>query len=85
MIEEIPDVTPSNSTTSAQPAVHGEGILYTPPVETHLLRSELIRQTFKIQVMQPARRRGENQRYPVVYVTDANWVFDMFKSISYLM
>ena len=78
-------MTPGNSTTSAQPVVHGEGLLYTPPIETHLLRSELIRQTFKIQVMQPARRGGENRRYPVVYVTDANWVFDMFKSISYLM
>jgi predicted alpha/beta superfamily hydrolase len=67
------------------PVVTGENLLHIPAVETHLIRSKYAQQTFKIQVMQPARRKGDTRRYPVVYVTDGNWVFDMFKSISYLL
>lgn len=63
----------------------GENVFHVPPVETHLIRSVNVAQTFKIQVMRPARRRNDSRRYPVVYVTDGNWVFDMFKSISYLL
>lgn len=68
-----------------QPVARGEHVLHVPPIQTHFLRSEHVKQTYKIQVMQPARRIHEAQRYPVVYVTDGNWVFDMFKSISYLL
>lgn len=68
-----------------QAIVTGDNVLQVPLVETHLIRSKDVQQTFKIQVMQPARRRGDTRRYPVVYVTDGNWVFDMFKSISYLL
>lgn len=60
-------------------------VLHVPPVETHLIRSKHVDQTFKIQVMQPARPRGDTRRYPVVYATDGNWTFDMFKAISYLL
>lgn len=68
-----------------QATLQGNDLLSIPPIQEHLLRSEQVRQTFRIQVMQPARRRGDQCRYPVVYVTDGNWVFDMFKSISYLL
>ena len=62
-----------------------EELLYIPPVETHLIDSKHVAQTFKVQVMQPARKKGEKRRFPVVYATDGNWTFDMFKSISYLL
>lgn len=62
-----------------------EGLSYYPPVTTHLVQSRFVAQTFKIQVMQPARRRGESTRFPVVYATDGNWAFDMLKGISYVL
>jgi uncharacterized protein len=55
---------------------------YHLPADTHLLSSAHVAQTFKIQVAQPARRRGEKTRFPVVYATDGNRVFEMFKGIS---
>ena len=58
---------------------------YFPAVETHLIRSKHVPQSFRIQVMQPPRQRGEIRRYPVIYVTDGNAVFDMFKGISWVM
>ena len=42
-------------------------------------------QTFRVQVMQPARTQGERVRFPVVYATDANLAFDMLKGISHLI
>src|SRR5262245_11631579 len=53
-----------------------------PPIATHLIPSRHVDQTFKVQVMQPAQRRGEETRFPVVYATDGNWSFDMLKGIS---
>jgi uncharacterized protein len=54
-----------------------------PAVETHLIRSRYVAQTFKVQVMQPAQRRSERTRFPVIYVTDGNLAFDVLKGISY--
>ncbi len=62
-----------------------EGQWYYPPVKTHLIRSKHVAQTFKIQVALPPRRRGDTAPLPVVYVTDANEVFDLFKEHSRLM
>jgi uncharacterized protein len=56
---------------------------FVPPVETHLLRSRHVAQSFKIQVMQPLQRRGELRRFPVVYGTDGNFAFDVLKGISH--
>lgn len=87
-VNELSDLTeritvmPGNS---FNPTLQGDDLLSIPPIQEHLLRSERVRQTFRVQVMQPASRAGDQRRYPVVYVTDANWVFDMFKSISYLL
>lgn len=58
---------------------------YYPCVDTHLLESRHVQQTFKIQVMQPARRRGDATRHPVIYVTDGNIAFDVLKGISQSM
>jgi predicted alpha/beta superfamily hydrolase len=71
--------------TSTHPHESGEPLWYFPPVETHLIRSEYVAQTFKVEVMQPARRRGESTRFPVVYATDGNWSFDMLKGISHIL
>jgi predicted alpha/beta superfamily hydrolase len=56
-----------------------------PPVETHVITSRYIAQTFRVQVMQPGRKRGTRPRTPAVYFGDANWQFEMFKQISYLI
>jgi len=56
-----------------------------PSIDTHLIKSKHVEQTFRIQVMQPGRHDGEQKQLPVVYATDGNWTFDMFKSISYLL
>lgn len=56
-----------------------------PPVATHLIGSRYVRQTFKIEVMRPARRPGEVAKFPVVYATDGNLTFGMFRGISHLM
>lgn len=66
-------------------AIDPQDVLRFPPVETHLLRSKHVAQTYKIQVMQPGRKDGDTRRYPVVYITDGNFVFDMFKDLSYLL
>jgi len=65
--------------------VQGQDWLFYPAVESHLVRSSHVAQTFKIQVMQPVRRRGETTRFPVVYATDGNLAFDVLKGISYAM
>ncbi len=67
------------------PVTAGKDLVAFPPIETHLIRSKHVRQTFKIQVMRPGRKRGSTTRYPVVYATDGNWTFDMFKSLAYLL
>ena len=53
-----------------------------PPVETHLISSTHAARAFKVQVMQPARKKEEATRFPVVYATDGNLAFEMFKGIS---
>ena len=58
---------------------------YYPPVETHLIPSRHVAQTFKVQVMQPIQQRGETSRFPVVYATDGNLTFDMLKGISHIL
>jgi len=56
-----------------------------PPVDTHFVQSKHVRQTFKIQVMQPPQPRLDTQRFPVVYATDGNFTFDLFKGICWPM
>ena len=58
------------------------GKTHVPLIETHLIRSEHVAQTFKIEVMQPVQQRGEATRFPVVYVTDGNLAFDVLKGIA---
>lgn len=59
-----------------------ETILY-PSVETHLLVSRHVDQTFKVQVMLPPHRQGELLRMPVLYMTDGNSMFEAVRAASY--
>lgn len=56
---------------------------YFPRVESHLLTSKYVAQTFKVQVMQPMRERDAEQPVPVIYATDGNLAFDVLKGIAY--
>jgi uncharacterized protein len=71
-----------SGTAAAENGSH-DGWEYFRPVQTHLIRSKYVKQTFKVQVMDPARKRGERVRFPVVYATDGNLAFDALKGISY--
>jgi uncharacterized protein len=71
------------STESSQRAY--EGGKYFPAIETHVISSKYVAQSFKIQVMRPPQKRGETRRYPVVYATDGNCVFGIFNGISWLL
>jgi uncharacterized protein len=61
------------------------GQTYFPLGDTHFIRSNHVRQTYKVQVMLPMQRRGETRRFPVVYTTDGNAIFDVFRGLSWLM
>jgi uncharacterized protein len=67
------------------PVDAAQAMQYFPVVETHMLRSTHVSQTFQIQVMRPPQTRGKTRRAPVVYITDGNAAFDMCKGISWLM
>ncbi|WP_116808516.1 alpha/beta hydrolase [Steroidobacter cummioxidans] len=56
-----------------------------PSVESHLIRSRHVAQTFKVQVMLPGQKRSETARFPVIYATDGNMTFDMLKGISHIL
>jgi hypothetical protein len=73
------------SSAKSAPAIMEEGCEYFPPIEVHEVRSRFVAQTFRILVMRPSRRKGEDSRYPVVYTTDGNSTFDALKGISYSM
>jgi predicted alpha/beta superfamily hydrolase len=72
--------------TSRMPQTRSrEPLITVPPSETHLIRSKYVHQTFKIQIMHPARKQGDTRRFPVVYATDGNKTFEMFRAISHLL
>lgn len=58
---------------------------YVPPVSTHLIESPSVGQVFQIQVMQPLMKYGSDERFPVLYLTDANLSFDFAKGISHCL
>lgn len=59
--------------------------MYFPSIEAHLMPSRHVDQTFRIQVMRPFQDRNESRRFPVVYLTDGNALFDVCKGISALI
>ncbi len=52
-----------------------------PALETHLIDSGRVDQQYRIEVMQPLRRRDEAQRFATLYLTDANAHFGMASGI----
>jgi uncharacterized protein len=60
-------------------------LIHFPPVEKHLIRSRHVAQTYEIRVARPPRRPSETAPLPVVYVTDGNLVFNMFREISSML
>lgn len=53
-----------------------------PCVAVHLIASAYVDQTYCIQVQQPLMRNGGNERFPALYISDANSSFDFAKDIS---
>lgn len=52
-----------------------------PDIATHSIESRYVDQTFQVKVMQPLMRKGGAERFPVLYMTDANLGFDVAKGI----
>lgn len=49
-----------------------------PGTEVRLLHSSNVNQEYKLFVSFPSGYDGSEDRYPVLYVTDANWLFSSF-------
>jgi predicted alpha/beta superfamily hydrolase len=52
-----------------------------PPVDSFLLPSVCVRQTFRIDVVRPAQTETARERLPVVFVSDGNIFFDALRGI----
>jgi predicted alpha/beta superfamily hydrolase len=48
----------------------------------HLLRSDIVAQVYRIKVMQPMRRSENCERFPVVYATDGDDLFEALATIA---
>ncbi len=76
----LADSGPASGTDAGAPA----GKLFRiPDVETHLIASRNVEQTYEVRVMQPLMRTGERTRFPVLYITDGNMSFEVAKGISH--
>lgn len=51
-----------------------------PNTEVHILQSSNVNQKYKLFISLPEGYHDSNESYPVLYVTDANWVFSLFVS-----
>jgi predicted alpha/beta superfamily hydrolase len=60
-------------------------MFHIPDVALHLIESKHVAQVYRVQVMQPLQKAGEVERFPALYLTDANLSFDMAKGISHLL
>ena len=54
-----------------------------PATEVQLIQSKYVKQAYRISVALPISYRGKpRQRYPAVYLTDANWYFGLVTDLS---
>jgi uncharacterized protein len=60
-----------------------ENAFHVPAVQTHMMASKYVDQTYQIQVMQPLVRKGDDTRFPVLYASEGNGIFDLAKGISH--
>jgi predicted alpha/beta superfamily hydrolase len=58
---------------------------YRRRITEHLIRSELIAQTFRIKVIEPVRRADESERFAVLYATDSDDFFGPYGSLLHFM
>lgn len=56
-----------------------------PRMETHLIDSKHVEQTFEIRVCQPLMRKEGGERFPVLYFTDGNAGMDFAKGIAHVL
>ncbi len=49
-----------------------EPLFYFPKMKTHQIKSDAIDQTYEIHVLQPVSKKNGSERFPVLYMTDAN-------------
>ncbi len=54
-----------------------------PPVSNHLMESTSVDQVYAISVMQPLMKQGAQEKFPVIYVTDANLTFPALAHIAH--
>jgi len=57
---------------------------YIPKIETHLIKSKYVDQTFEISVWLPISKKDGSERFPVLYVTDANTGLPMGDMMHYM-
>ena len=55
---------------------------YLPEVDTHIIHSKYVKQSYEILVARPITKKGDTKPLPVLYTTDANLYFDAFRSIA---
>jgi uncharacterized protein len=60
-----------------------EKAFYVPAVESHLIQSKYVDQTYKVEIMQPLMCRSADERFPVLYIVDGNDTFGAAQCISH--
>jgi uncharacterized protein len=58
---------------------------HVPDVCTHLLPSSYVDQAFQIRVAMPVARIGADERFPVLYVSEANLTFEVARIASLVL
>ena len=56
---------------------------HVPEIEVVSIKSKYVDQTFELKIMQPISRKDGTERFPVLYMTDGNLMFDALKDISH--
>ncbi len=63
---------------------HGKPQVTIPNTEVHTFRSTIVDQEYQLSISLPSEYDESNERYPVVYITDANWFFTNFSLMRWL-
>src|SRR6185312_11644144 len=58
---------------------------HVPNVTTHTMTSRYVQQTYEIRVMQPWMKVNAAERFPVLYLSDANLSFDFARGIAHCL
>ena len=56
-----------------------------PGMDEHLLRSTFVAQEFRVKVLRPRSHKGGSERFPVVYVTDGDDLFDALAVLANIL